>query len=59
MYNFLCMGSQWVIPQDVRLERNYDREPIIIITPRHNSEGNNLKPIYMSVAAWIEVLLAI
>ena len=27
-----------------------------MIAPNHNSEGNNLKPIYMSVTAWIEVL---
>ena len=27
-----------------------------MIAANHNSEGNNLKPIYMSVTAWIEVL---
>lgn len=28
----------------------------MIIAASHNSEGNNLKPIHMSVTAWIEVL---
>ena len=41
--------------QDVQFERNYDKEPIVIITARHNSEGNNLKAIHISVATWIEV----
>jgi hypothetical protein len=39
----------------VQFERNYDKEPNIIITASHNSSGNNLEPTYMSVAAWIEV----
>ena len=34
---------------------NYDKEPIVLIAAGHNSEGNNLKPIYMSVTTWIEV----
>ena len=42
--------------QDMQFSRNYDKEPIVMIAPNHNSEGNNLKPIYMSVTAWIEVL---
>ncbi|KAL9972572.1 hypothetical protein ACROYT_G018902 [Oculina patagonica] len=40
--------------QDVQFERAYDKEPNIIISASHNSEGNNLKPTYMSVTAWIE-----
>lgn len=39
----------------MQFERAYDKEPNIIITASHNSTGNNLKPAYMSVAAWIEV----
>ena len=35
--------------------KNYDNEPIVLIAAGHNSEGNNLKPIYMSVTPWIEV----
>jgi len=41
--------------QDVQFERNYDKEPNIIITASHNSSSSNLKPAFMSVAAWIEV----
>jgi len=41
--------------QDVQFERAYDKEPNIIITASHNSSSNNLKPAFMSVAAWIEV----
>ena len=33
----------------------YNNEPIVLIAAGHNSEGNNLKPIYMSVTPWIEV----
>ena len=40
----------------MQFSRNYDKEPIVMIAANHNSEGNNLKPIYMSVTAWIEVL---
>lgn len=40
----------------MQFSRNYDKEPIVMIAAGHNSEGNNLKPIYMSVTAWIEVL---
>ncbi|CAH3028669.1 unnamed protein product [Porites evermanni] len=40
--------------KDVRFARNYDKEPIVLIAAGHNSEGNNLKPIYMSVTPWIE-----
>jgi len=39
----------------VQFERAYDKEPTIIITASHNSSSNNLKPAFMSVAAWIEV----
>ena len=40
----------------MQFSRNYDKEPIVMIAAGHNSEGDNLKPIYMSVTAWIEVL---
>ncbi|XP_073253699.1 uncharacterized protein [Porites lutea] len=40
--------------KDVSFARNYDKEPIVLIAAGHNSEGNNLKPIYMSVTPWIE-----
>lgn len=40
----------------MQFSRNYDKEPIVMIAAGHNSEGTNLKPIYMSVTAWIEVL---
>lgn len=39
----------------MQFERAYDKEPNIIITASHNSSSNNLKPAFMSVAAWIEV----
>ena len=42
-------------PKVVQFARNYDKEPILVIAASHNSEGNNLKPIHMSVAAWVEV----
>ena len=42
-------------PKDVQFARNYDKEPILVIAASHNSEGNNLKPIHMSVTAWVEV----
>ncbi|CAH3192117.1 unnamed protein product, partial [Porites evermanni] len=42
--------------KDMQFSRNYDKEPIVMIAAGHNSEGNNLKPIYMSVTAWIELL---
>ena len=41
----------------MQFERAYDKEPNIIISASHSSEGNNLKPAYMSVTAWIEVWL--
>jgi len=44
--------------QDVQFERAYDKEPNIIITASHNSSSNNLKPAFMSVAAWIEHIKA-
>ncbi|CAH3159390.1 unnamed protein product, partial [Porites evermanni] len=40
--------------KDVPFAKNYDKEPIVLIAAGHNSEGNNLKPIYMSVTPWIE-----
>ena len=39
----------------MQFARNYDKEPIVVIAASHNSEGNNLKPIHMSVTAWVEV----
>lgn len=45
--------------QDVQFSKSHDKEPTIILTPNHESEGNNLKPTYMSVAAWIEVSLCL
>lgn len=41
--------------QDVQFARAHDKEPTVIISASHNSEGNNLKSTYMSVTAWIEV----
>ena len=40
----------------MQFARNYDKEPIVVIAASHNSEGNNLKPIHMSVTAWVEVM---
>ncbi|CAH3131419.1 unnamed protein product, partial [Porites lobata] len=40
--------------KDVPFAKNYDKEPIVLIAAGHTSEGNNLKPIYMSVIPWIE-----
>lgn len=40
--------------KDVQFSKSYEKEPTIIVTPNHESDGNNLKPIYMSVATWIE-----
>lgn len=45
--------------QDVQFSKSYDKEPTIIVTPNHESKGNNLKPTYTSVAAWIEVSLCL
>ena len=45
--------------QDVQFLKSYEKEPTIILTPNHESEGNNLRPTYMSVAAWIEVSLCL
>lgn len=55
----VIISTYFYLPQDVQFARNYTREPTIVITARHNSEGNNLKPIYMSVTAWIEACLRI
>ena len=41
--------------QDVQFFKPYDKEPTVIIAANHNLEGNNLKPKYISVTAWIEV----
>lgn len=40
--------------KDVTFQRKYDSQPIIMIAVRHNSDGSNLQPKYMSVTAWIE-----
>ncbi|XP_022787222.1 uncharacterized protein LOC111327330 [Stylophora pistillata] len=40
--------------KDVQFAKTYDKEPKVVITANHNSEGNNLKPKYISVTAWIE-----
>lgn len=40
--------------KDVQFARNYDKEPIVIITASHSSESGNLKATYLSVTAWIE-----
>ncbi|PFX14674.1 hypothetical protein AWC38_SpisGene21153 [Stylophora pistillata] len=44
--------------KDVQFVKTYDKEPTVLITTNHNSEGNNLKPKYISVTAWIEELFA-
>ncbi|XP_015767027.1 PREDICTED: uncharacterized protein LOC107345791 [Acropora digitifera] len=42
--------------KDLQFEKNYGSEPIIMITVRHNSSGNNLQPKHFSVTAWIEYI---
>ena len=39
----------------MQFAKNYDKEPIVVIAASHSSEGNNLTPKHMSVAAWVEV----
>lgn len=56
---YVMLSTYFYLPQDVQFARNYTREPTIVIAARHNSEGNNLKPIYMSVTAWIEARLRV
>lgn len=57
--NFIEICFQnFVFQQDVQFARNYDKEPIVIITASHSSESGKLKATYLSVTAWIEVWLA-
>ena len=55
----ICLLQLTYVPfsQDVQFKKSYDKEPTIIITANHKSEGINLKPTYISVTAWIEVRL--